>query len=374
MATDAEKVRLLIGGQVHEDWERYEIDSDLLVPADAWHLTVGLPGHALPEEISAGAPIEVMVGDDRVLSGRVDEVSLRVAHGEHLLSLSGRDGAAVLVDCSAPVFVARLATLAEIVAKVVTPLGITKVRIDAEATRTREKVNVEPGDTAWDALARVAEANGLWPWFEPDGTLVIGGPDYAREPVAKLILRFDGEGNNVLSLDDTRSIAERYSDMTVLGQTHGTASESGKHALKASWQDEEMAAIQYRPKIVVDHESDNPAVAKDRARKLLSDSRLKGRTLKARVSGHRIVAPGLPGDGMLWTPGQRVSLRSEPHGLEAVFFLMGRRFVRGRHEGTISELTLKEDGAWVLDAHPHKRRHRVGKNGLPDDLKEEATP
>jgi len=373
MRTVAEDtVALLVAGKTHDNWESYEIDSDLLIPADAWHVSVGLPGGKFPTEISAGVPVEVKVGGDTVMTGRVDELSLRVAKGNHALSISGRDGAAVLVDCSAPIFVARMSTLEQIVAKVVRPLGIQKIRIDADSTRLREKVNVEPGDTAWDVLAHVAEANGLWPWFEPDGTLVIGGPDYAAEPVADLVLRFDGDGNNVESFDFCMSIAERYSVLTVLGQAHGTELEAGKHSLAARWIDQRMEKIAYRPKIVIDHESDNHAVASDRARKLLSDARLKGTTLTARVAGHRIVAPGRPGDGKLWSPGQRVNLLSQPHGIEGVYFLMGRRFIRSRQEGTITELTLKEDGAWVLDAHPHKRRHRRGKNGLPDDFKEEV--
>ncbi len=47
---------------------------------------------------------------------------------------------------------------------------------------------MEPGDTAWDALVHVAEANGLWPWFDPDGTLVVGGPKYDAPEQATLIL------------------------------------------------------------------------------------------------------------------------------------------------------------------------------------------
>lgn len=387
MPSPADKVELLIGGRavdgavlggkLHEDWESYEIDSDLLTPADAWHLTLGIaraekPGavvvNGLPEEVSAGAPVEVKVGGNTVLTGRIDEVCHRVDKHAHTLTLSGRDGAAVLVDCSAPVFVARLVSLDEVMAKVVAPLGITKRRIDADATRRREKINVEPGDSAWDVLAHAAEANGLWPWFEPDGTLVIGGPDYSKPPVGDLILRYSGQGNNVLSLDLRRSIAERYSHLTVLGQTHGTAAESGKNALSAAEKDEEMAAIAYRPKVVVDHESDNTATARDRARKLLADARLRGFTLTATVKGHRIVAPGQPSDGVLWAPGQRLRVCSEPHGLEAIFFVMGRKFCGGRSGGggsgggATTELTLKEDGVWTLDAHPHKRKHRRGKN------------
>lgn len=358
------KVQLLIAGKVHEDWESYDVDSDLLIPADAWRVTLGLRGGQLPPEVSAGAAVEVRVGEERVMMGRVDEVCHRVDKHEHGFTLSGRDKAADLVDCSAPIFTKRQVTLAEIATALTRQFGIKNLRIDAASTRTREKVNVEPGDTAWDALAHAAEANGLWPWFEPDGTLVVGGPDYSKPEVATLILRRDSQGNNVESLDLRRSISERYSHVTVLGQTHGTETETGKNALHATWKDNEMVAIVYRPKIVIDHESDNTGVAEDRAKKLISDARLNGFSLTSRVKGHCIIAPGQPADGKLWSPGQRVHVVSDVHGLDAAFFLIGRRFTGGRREGAMTELRLVEDKIWVIDAHPHKRKHRRGKNSI----------
>ncbi|ARU30905.1 phage tail protein [Sulfuriferula sp. AH1] len=366
MPTPADKVQLLIGGKMHEDWEDYDVDSDLLIPADAWHVTMGMRGGQMPPDVVVGAPAEVRVGGETVMIGRIDDIDDEVSKTARTFSISGRDKAANLVDCSAPVFVARMSSLADIMAKVVRPLGITKIRIDADATRTREKINVEPGDSAWDALSHIAEANGLWPWFDPDGTLVIGGPDYAKPEVATLILRKNGKGNNVLSLAKQEAVNERYSEITVLGQTHGTATETGKHALRATARDTNVSW--YRPKIVVDHEADNTAVCLDRARKLLADSRLHGFTLQATVKGHRIVAPGQPAGGKLWTPGQRVRVFSEPHGIDGVFFLMARKFRGGRASGSRTELTLKEDGVWVLDAHPHKGKHRRGKNSAPGQI------
>lgn len=366
MPTPDNKVQLLIGGKVHEDWESYEVESDLLIPADAWRVTLGLQDGRIPPDVVEGAPAEVRVGGETVMVGRVDDKSHSVSKQSHTLTLSGRDGAAILVDCTAPVFVARLSSLGDIVAKVVRPLGIAKIRIDADATRTREKINVEPGDSAWDVLAHAAEANGLWPWFDPDGTLVIGGPDYSQPEVATLILRKSGKGNNVISLEEHTSVNGRYSEITVLGQTHGTETETGKHALRATAKDSGVSW--YRPKVVVDHEADNTAVCRDRARKLLADSRLNGYTLSASVKGHRIVAPGQPADGKLWQSGQRVRVFSEPHGIDGVFFLMARKFTGGRSEGSRTELTLKEDGVWTLDAHPHKRKHRRGKNSGPGEI------
>lgn len=362
--SDSERVQLIVGGLMHDDWESYEIDSDLLIPADAWRLTIA-GGDSLPEEVKEDASVEVRIGGDPVLVGRIDTVEDVVSKRGVDFHISGRDRAAILVDCSAPIFVARMATIDEIAAKVVRALGVAKIDIRAGADNKavrREKINIEPGDTAWSVLSHAAEAVGLWPWFDPDGTLVIGGPDYTAPEVASLVMRRDGRGNNLVSLARRRAIHGRYSHMTVLGQTHGTATKPGENAIRGDWKDKDLTS--YRPRIVVDHESDTPAIARERARKLLADSRLKALTLNGLSRGHRIVAPGMPGDGLLWQPGQRVHIESEPHGIDGTFFLMARRFVSNRKTGPQTQLVFKEDGAWVLDAHPHKRRHRRGKNDV----------
>ena len=91
---------------------------------------------------------------------------------------------------------------------------------------------------------------------------------------------------------------------------------------------------------------------------MLSDWRLEGFTLTATVGDHKTEA------GVLWQPGQRVHVIDEEHGIDAVFFLMGRRFSLSRHGGTQTELRLKEDGVWTPDAYAKKSeqaRKRKGK-------------
>lgn len=356
-------MRLSIGGQVHDDWDAYEVDSDLLIPADAWRVMLALKTGELPASVVEGAPVEVRIGGDLVMTGRIDEIGEDASKAGLRFDISGRDGAAILVDCSSPIFTAQMVSLKDVIAKVVNKLGITKIRPLPAGTRLREKVNVEPGEMAWETLVHAAEANGLWPWFEPDGTLVIDGPDYDQAPVATLVLRRDGQGNNVLHLSRRRSIQGRYSEVTVLGQRPGTGQENGKHALSAKVPD--TGVSWYRPRIAVDYEADSEAVCRSRGIKLISDSRLRGLTLQAEVTGHRIVAPGQPTDSLLWKPGQRVRVISEPHKIDAIYFLMARRFTGGRNQSARSLLTLKEDKTWVLDAHPHKKKHRLGKNAAP---------
>lgn len=343
MPTPNNTVSLLINGKTHGQWTDYDIDSDLLTPADDFSVTLGRPVDAKPDAVRPGDKVQVRLGEDTVLSGRIDQVTTRTEKGHKTLTINGRDDAAVLLDCSCPIFNAQEMDLPQIIDKIVKPLGIGKIRIDAAATAKTRKVQIEPGTRAWDALVQYAEANGLWPWMEPDGTLVVGGPDYTAAPVADLILRVNGQGNNVEQLDLTRDMAPRYSEVTVLGQNH-----SGKHNIRATVKDDGLKV--HRPLIVVEADVDDQAEAERKAKKRLADSRLDGFTLRATVKGHR------NDDGLLWTPGQRIRVLSEPDGLDAIYFLMARKFTGGRGQPTQTVLTLKEDGAWVLDANPPKRQ------------------
>jgi prophage tail gpP-like protein len=363
MQTD--RVQVLIAGKVHSQWERYEIDSDLMTPADAWCVSLGMSGGLVPPYVVEGASVIIKVGDDTVMTGYVDEIRHAVNKTSHTLSMFGRDLAADLVDCSAPVISRANLSLKEIVAAITGEFKKLKIRIDSDLTYARKKFCVEPGQTAWDALAGAAELNGLWAWFEPDGTLVVGGPDYFSPVVASLTLRKNGKGNNVLSLEKSGSQVGRYSIVTVLGQAPGTYLEQGIPNLSASCKDANV--YRHRPKIVFDPEAEDTGMCGARAHKIRDDSELHGLTITAVVQGHRIVAPGEPSDKKLWAPGQRVRVLSEPHGIDEVFFLMARRFVRNRMDGSRTTLTLKKDGFWLAGAH-RNMKHMPKKNTSPGQI------
>ncbi len=337
-------ISLIIGGREHRDWLSYEIDSDLLTPADGWRVSLGLPADAIPDTVQPWAQVTLRLGDDIILSGRIDSIERSIRKGEHTLMLTGRDDAAVLVDCSAPIFSARQMCLEDVAALLLKPLGLSSTEVFSNAVR-HEKVAIEPIMTAWDALQELAEANGVWPWFDADGTLVLGGPDYSATHIGGLVLRFDGLGNNVLVLSVQETTEGRYSEVTVLGQSHGTETADGAHDIKAVVRD--ASVTWYRPLIVVDPDCDSVDIAKRRARKLLTDGRLSLFTIMATVRGHRVCGDNT--NGVPWKPGQRVRVYSEPHGIDGTYFLMQRTFISSKSQGQITELTLKEDGVWLPD-------------------------
>lgn len=357
----ADLVEIVIGGRTHSAWSRYEVDSDLMTAADAWSVSLAREDVQVPTNVKEATAAEIRVGGQVVMTGYIDARAQGVRRGQQSLELRGRDAACLLLDCSAPIWSAQELTLDQVVAKIVRPLGITKIRIDADRTLTRDRVAVEPGESGWEALRRAAEANGLWPWFDPDGTLVVGGPDYSTAPVDTLVMRRDGVGNNIVEAMEQSCLAERFSEVTVLGQAHGTDARVGRNAIRGTAKDSGIGI--YRPRILVDHEAVNETIATARARKVLSDARVRGYELSVTLMGHRTAG------GVLWQPGQRVRCVVEDLGVDGIFFVMARRF---SGPPAFTTLSLREDGAWVLEAHPKTLRRRKGKaaagSGLILDL------
>jgi prophage tail gpP-like protein len=158
---------------------------------------------------------------------------------------------------------------------------------------------------------------------------------------------------------ERRGVQERYSEVTVLGQGHGTENAEGAHNIRATAKDGAADAPVNRPKIVVEADCETTGHAQRRARKIVADGKLAAYEIHASVRGHRVLgALGASGLVPLWTPGQRVRVVSEPHGISGVFYLMRRTFLCSRGQGQVTELTLKPDGLWQPDVSHHKRHKR----------------
>ncbi len=380
----SEEVALVIGGQAHTRWERYRIDSSLLTPADAWELSLWAtraagkdtvqPTRLLPEYVKAGADVKLLMGGELVLTGRIDSIEEPLDKTQHGVQITGRDFGAALIDCSVPLLSMQNATLASIIIRAVLPFGITKVKEKAKPKAPRQTVHTEPGQTVWDWLVAACEANQVWPWFAPDGTLVIGAPDYDTEPVANLVLRMEdgsgsARGNNMKRLHRHTSIHDRYTHFTVLAQAAGTGEDG--HSVSATVKDDDLLAdfpTLYRPKVVLDGNAENTALATSRANKLLADSMMASERLHVTVAGHRIRKEGqAPSQkGVLWEAGMRVHVLSEPHGVDDIYFVIKRTIEGGRESGTETHLELIADGSWLLNLAKvkGKRKSNTGKKNL----------
>lgn len=347
-----------IDGKSHNSWKNYDIDSDFLIPADAFAFDIGVPSDSTVLPDYSGAEVKVHINDTLVMTGIVDTVQHGISKTNRTYRLNGRDKASVLVDCSAPITNVKGLTVLDAVKKIVEPLGIKQVQLKAEKNPLLDKVDIDVGETAWNAAMRCANSAGLHLWFEPNGVLIVGGADYSTPPVATLCCMKDGSQNNFEQADLSFDVSNRFSEITFLAQSHGKQGQDNKNDLKWVYKDSEMTT--YKPKTVVVSDVDNLEALQKWAKKYIADSILEGFTLTIIVPDHKMQ------DGTLWQPGQRVHVICEEYDIDAIFFLMGRRFMLSRQGGTQTELRFKQDGIWTPDAYSakaEKARKRKGKKG-----------
>ena len=347
-----------IDGKSHNSWKNYDIDSDFLIPADAFAFDIGVPSDSTVLPDYSGAEVKVRINDMLVMTGIVDTVQHGISKTNRTYRLNGRDRASVLVDCSAPITNVKGLTVLDAVKKIVEPLGIKQVQLKAENNPLLDKVDIDVGETAWSAAMRCANSAGLHLWFEPNGVLIVGGADYSTPPVATLCCMKDGSQNNFEQADLSFDVSNRFSEITFLAQSHGKQGQDNKNDLKWVYKDSEMTT--YKPKTVVVSDVDNLEALQKWAKKYIADSILEGFTLTIIVPDHKMQ------DGTLWQPGQRVHVICEEYDIDAIFFLMGRRFMLSRQGGTQTELRFKQDGIWTPDAYSakaEKARKRKGKKG-----------
>lgn len=347
-----------IDGKSHNSWKNYDIDSDFLIPADAFAFDIGVPSDSTILPDYSGAEVKVRINDTLVMTGIVDTVQHSISKTNRTYRLNGRDKASVLVDCSAPITNVKGLTVLDAVKKIVEPLGIKQVQLKAENNPLLDKVDIDVGETAWNAAMRCANSAGLHLWFEPNGVLIVGGADYSTPPVATLCCMKDGSQNNFEQADLSFDVSNRFSEITFLAQSHGKQGQDNKNDLKWVYKDSEMTT--YKPKTVVVSDVDNLEALQKWAKKYIADSILEGFTLTIIVPDHKMQ------DGTLWQPGQRVHVICEEYDIDAIFFLMGRRFMLSRQGGTQTELRFKQDGIWTPDAYSakaEKARKRKGKKG-----------
>lgn len=352
-----------IAGKQHNNWKSYDIDSDFLIPADAFSFDVGVPSDNTKLSDFSGKDVKIFINNEIVLTGIVDTTNHSFRKESRTFSLNGRDRASILVDCSAPITNVKGLTVFEAIQKIVNPLGITQVEFRAENNPRLDKVDIEVGETAWQAAIRCANSAGLHLWFDPKGVLVVGGADYSIPPVATLCCLKNGERNNFEQAQLTYDVSQQFSEITFLAQRHGRSGDDNKNDLKWVYKNETMTI--YKPKTVVVPDVEDLNALQKWAKKYISDCMLEGFTLTITVPDHKTQS------GQLWQPGQRVHVICEEYDIDAIFFLMGRRFRLSRYDGTQTELRLKQDGIWTPDAYvekSEKARKRKGKKGKDSPL------
>lgn len=357
MLTQNKKVVLQIEGKEQHDWSAYDVDSDFLIPADGFSVELSIAASRKPLQQWVGKECRLLIDNETVLTGIIGTQRCDKQKGQRSLRLTGRDLAALLVDCSAKPLNVQGLTVLDAVKKLLEPFKqIKKVVLKAEENPVLNRIDIEQGQNVWEVAKKLVNSVGLHIWCDADGTLIVGGADYNSPPVATLCWSHQDNRRNVQNVEIEYDADATFSEVTFLAQSHAKRGNAAQHDLKWVYRDPNVSF--YKPKTVVIADADSLTNLQKLAKKQLSDWKLESLTITIEVSGHHT------SDGTLWQAGQRVHYIDDEEGIDAIFFIMGRRFTFSRQSGTKTQLRLKEDGVWTPDAYPEqakKARQRRGK-------------
>ncbi|MDH3975619.1 MAG: hypothetical protein OEV42_15180 [Deltaproteobacteria bacterium] len=338
-----DKVSLEINGMHIEHFISYEIDSDLYIADDAFHMEL-----ANPEiEIEPGQQCKLYVNNLVELNGIIERVDDRDSKSGTTLSVEGRDLMGLLVSSRVEEFVTlkdkKLKGVAEELLKNINFINrkgiiygeggkddVRKKEGDKVQGESFDLVQAEPGQTIFQVLKDYAAARGLLFYSKSDGTLVFGKPVEKGEAKLSLIRRLNGKGNNVVSSSRSRNISGRYRKVTVLGQRQG-ADNLKAAELSASGVAEDKDFPFYKPYVTT--AGGDVKDLKSHAEFIMDKQKRDGERLNFSTAGHRQ-------NDKNWQVNELVRVIDERRGIDENMLITGRVFKMSKDSGTTTDIRV----------------------------------
>lgn len=227
-------VRLVVNGAKYGGWKSVQVALSIESIAGSFEVEATdrwgdqLQAWAVAEEDACRVEIDGEV----VIDGYVDRRGVALAADQRSLSFAGRDRAAQLVDCSAVLenYTFRSVGLLEIARTLAAPFSIEVSAQAGLALATPAKFVVNPGDTVFEALERVATIAGALVVSDGRGGIVLTRASTAR--AGALV-----EGSNVKSAAVDYSASDRFHRYVIATQAPGGGASAN---VKATATDEDV--------------------------------------------------------------------------------------------------------------------------------------
>lgn len=208
MGRPKDELTLLLDGGDVGGWEEIAVTLRLDGFPNEFEVWLSSPSGKLVAK--CGDPCGILLGDDQVITGYVDQDFNSGNASSHTLQLRGRGKTCDLVDCSAEWPPGQLVqgTALDIATKLALPYGISvELGEGADAGPQVTPWALNYGDTAADIIQRVARNAGLLAYEDSSGKLILGvaGSSSAASGIAY--------GKNVQAWSVQNSMAERFSEI-----------------------------------------------------------------------------------------------------------------------------------------------------------------
>ncbi|MFW6312499.1 MAG: phage baseplate assembly protein [Spirochaetota bacterium] len=271
-------------------------------------------------------------GDDLLLTGYIEKVQAQTGADSSALNVQGRSVTGGLLDWSAgPPFEFQGLTFNQIAEQAAAVWELDRserfVKLDVKAvpdTAELSDVSVEIGQSVYDFLSSLAQANGLWAQPQPSGALRFSKIDSTRASVADL-----EEGTSpVLSVAADYDVTQRFQRYLVVSQNEGDP------LAQYEIGDPEALGVGVRGRQIIELKQESASL---REAALMARSRALIKSFQCSV-----VVSGWRNGERLWQPADIVRLRAPRAYIEALTRMIVKQvtFTFDENGGEIATLDL----------------------------------
>ncbi|MCZ6928674.1 phage tail protein [Serratia marcescens] len=349
-----EELTLNVDGKIWGGWTEMTINRSLDNIAGEFDLTITARwSAAAPRSIKPGQACSVSIGNDRVMTGYIDDFIPSYDAENVALRVLGRDKTGDLVDSSVVDKSGqwRGQKLEQLAATICKPYGIEVIN-ETDTGEAFGGITLEQGETGFELLNRLAKQRGVLITSDAWGRLVITRASTQRASVALVL------GENILAARGRFSWRERASQYIV----KGSAAAGG-----STWDDQPVKVVggrqvvvtdaeitRYRPKILVNE--DNLTVGGASARGEWSKAAALGdaNTTEITVAGWRENVES----GALWQTNRLVPVKDAIQQLDVTWLIKTVSFMEGDN-GRVTVLSLVPPES--MDMPAQKAKGKKGK-------------
>lgn len=353
----SDDVILTVAGRQYGAWEGAEIGGSLDTVAGSFSLVVNerYAGRQILAEVRQDAACSVSISGETVIQGYVDEVVPSYDATGHKVTVTGRDAAGDLVDCSAQYIGGQKfnADVVGLIAEICKPFKIA-VRSDIAGLNPIPEFAIHPSQKAFEAIQQLCSFAAVMPISDGLGNLILTRAGFGGTH-APLKL-----GVNILKGEGKFSSAERFSHYTVLGQANGGDDVDPDLAIGGRGDADDPGVTRFRPLIMI---ADFMAVG-DQAyqRRAMWEATVRaGRAYRATYT-----AKDWRDDyGALWRLNALAPVTDDFLAFQDTLLISGRHFSKSE-AGTVTTLTVTRreayelipmpTGSGIYDATPSGRR------------------
>lgn len=344
---------LSIGGRKYGGWLEIELEQSIETLCSSFRVIAAAKedGKLAEFQFRAGAAVTVSIGGETMMTGWADMVQPSYDKDGRTITISGRDRACDLFDCSAVHATGswQNARIEDIAAELAKPFGIT-VTAKADTGDRLKRFALQQGETVHAAIERMLRFRGLLAVSTPDGQIAIiaakqSGIDFRLNPA------------RLESADATFDVSERFAKYIVKGQASGDDEANGAAVSKVRAEAVDPAVERPRTLVIVAEEQSTTAALEKRAQWEATTRAAKSQNATVKMAGWR-------DEGGALYQANRIAQLTDPRlFIDSPMLVTGVTFMKSK-DGSETLLTLAPPEAWSQLPIPEEREAaqiKVGK-------------